>query len=75
MANGVQVYDGAAACGTGFALGQRFTILGDPTLREYVCSDRGLGGHYWVDIFFADATEGYAWQAVVGNYGTVRLLP
>ena len=73
MANGVGVYDGAAACGYGFDLGQRFSIDGDPTARIYTCEDRGGGPARWVDIFFADAAAAQAWQAVVGSYGKVRL--
>lgn len=75
MANGEQVLEGAAACGYGFALGQRFRIENDPTLRDYVCADRGGGAWHWVDIFFADAARGRTWIAQAGSYGTVRLLP
>ena len=75
MANGERVYDGAAACGYGFALGQRFSIENDPTLRIYVCADRGAGPEYWVDIFWADAAAGWEWQQAVGSDGAVRLLP
>jgi hypothetical protein len=75
MANGQVVHEGAAACGGGMALGQRFTIRNDPTGRVYECTDRGLGSWWWVDIWFPAAADGYAWVAQVGNYGTVRLLP
>ncbi len=67
MANGVQVYEGASACGYAWPLGTRFTLEGDPTERTYVCEDRGLGPWLWVDIFFWDEADGYAWQEVVGS--------
>ena len=73
MANGQVVHEGAAACGGGMALGQRFTIRDDPTGRVYKCEDRGLGPWLWVDIWFPTAEEGYAWLAQVGSYGKVRL--
>lgn len=75
MANGEPVYDGAAACGYGLALGQRFRIENDPTLRDYVCSDRGLGPQYWVDIFFRDPGAGWDFLAQVGTQGRIVLLP
>ena len=73
MANGRVVHEGAAACGYSFELGQRFHVLGDPTGREYICSDRGLGPYHWVDIWFQTAEEGYAWLSQTGDYGTVIL--
>ena len=75
MANGITVFDGAAACGSGLAFGQRFTIRDDPTGREYVCEDRGAGPAAWVDIFFADAAQGWAWQGQVGSRATIEMLP
>ncbi len=75
MANGQPVHEGAAACGQAFPLGTRFRLVGDPTGRDYLCEDRGFGPYYWIDVWFPTATEGYAWQAIVGSYGTVRLLP
>lgn len=75
MANGQPVYEGAAACGYAFELGQRFRILGDPTGRTYLYADRGLGGYWWVDIFFAEETAGRAWARQVGTRGTIELLP
>lgn len=75
MANGQQVYDGAAACGYGLALGQRFRIENDPTFRDYVCSDRGHGPRYWVDIFFRDAGAGWDFLTQVGTQARIVLLP
>ena len=75
MANGERVYDGAAACGYGFALGQRFSIENDPALRTYVCADRGLGAWNWVDVWFSDYADGRAWRDQLPTYVTVRLLP
>ena len=68
-ASGVSVYVGGAACGYGFALGQQFILAG----RRYTCNDRGGGPSYWVDIFFWDEAEGWAFIAEVGSYGTVIL--
>jgi hypothetical protein len=73
MANGEIVYGGAAACGGFLALGQRFQIEHDPTGRVYVCADRGLGGWYWIDIFWADSSAARLWLAEVGSYGTVMV--
>lgn len=73
MANGVRVHSGAAACGWAFDLGRHFSIVGDPAGTIYECEDRGLGGAYWVDIWFWSAEEGFAWLAQVGDYGTVIL--
>ena len=75
MANGEVVYAGAAACGYGFALGQRFSIENDPALRTYVCADRGLGAWNWVDVWFSDYADGRAWRDQLPTYVTVRLLP
>src|SRR5439155_8107301 len=50
MAGGTGVYEGAAACGYEFRLGQRFSLGG----RDFVCEDRGLGPYDWIDIFFWD---------------------
>ena len=73
MASGAQVYEGASAGGYAWPLGTRFTLEGDPTLRIYICEDRGLGPWLWVDIFFQDEAGGYAWQASVGTLATARL--
>jgi len=73
MANGEYVHPGAAACGSAFALGRRFTVVGDPTGRVYRCEDRGLGPALWVDIWFPTVEEGWAWIAQVGSQGRIVL--
>ena len=75
MASGATVYEGAAACGYAWELGTRFTLEGDPTGRVYVCEDRGGGPWLWVDIWFADAATGYAWQAVIGSSAVALITP
>jgi hypothetical protein len=74
MSSGDQVFAGAAACSYNLATGTRFTIDGDPSGRTYVCLDRGGGGPTWIDIWFYDPSDGYAWQGVVGNYGTINII-
>ena len=75
MANGQQVFEGAAACRPGL-LGQRFRIEGDPTQRIYVCADTGgsvLQDHR--DIWFMNSDEGYAWWAALGSRAFIEILP
>jgi len=75
MANGQQVFDGAAACKPGL-LGQRFTIEGDPTGRTYVCADTGgsvLQDHR--DIWFMSSDDGYAWWAALGDRAFITIVP
>ena len=67
MASGQPVFAGAAACSYDLPLGTRFTITNDPTGRTYVCLDRGVPTPTWVDIWFYDAADGWAWQASVGG--------
>lgn len=74
-ASGESLYMGGAACGYGLRLGSIFQIENDPTGRTYTCNDRGLGPHWWVDIFFWDKAEGWAWLAQVGTQGRIVLLP
>jgi len=69
MASGRTVYEGAAACGLGLPLGQRFAFGG----REFVCEDRGRGPDDWVDIFFWDYTEGRSWRDGFGETVTVAV--
>ncbi len=73
MAGGATVYEGAAACGYAWELGTRFTLEGDPTMRIYVCEDRGLGPWLWVDIFFWSEADGYAWISEVGTSAAASL--
>lgn len=75
MANGQTVHDGAAACSSD-KLGQRFTIVGDPTGRTYTCEDTGgavLNDHR--DIWFMHSDEGYAWWVQVGDRASITVLP
>ncbi len=67
MANGQQVFDGAAACSYGMPFGTRFFINADPAGRVYTCLDRGALAAPWVDIWFYDPADGWAWQAQVGT--------
>jgi hypothetical protein len=74
MYSGTIVYEGAAACSWDLPIGTRFTIEGDPTGRIYVCEDRGLLDDTWVDIYFHDPVDGWAWQRAVGRYGTIEIV-
>ena len=74
-ASGQPVYEGGAACGYAMPLGATFTIEGDPTGRTYTCIDRGLGPHWWVDIFFWTYAEGRAWRDQLPQYVTVEMTP
>jgi hypothetical protein len=74
MANGHNVYEGAAACSYDLPLGTRFYIVGDPTNRIYRCDDRGLLRRTWVDIFWYDPIDGWRWQELVGRWGTIVIL-
>ena len=67
MANGQQVFAGAAACSYNLSFGTRFQIANDPTGRTYVCLDRGVPTATWVDIWFYDIADGWAWQTALGN--------
>ena len=67
MANGQQVFAGAAACSYNLSFGTRFQIVNDPTGRTYVCLDRGVPTATWVDIWFYDVADGWAWQTAFGN--------
>jgi hypothetical protein len=67
MANGQQAYDGAAACSSNLPFGTRFTIVNDPSGRVFTCLDRGALSATWVDIWFYDAADGWAWQSLVGT--------
>lgn len=74
MYNGQRVYEGAAACSWNLPIGTQFAIQGDPTGRVYVCADRGLLIDTWVDVFFHDPDDGWAWQASVGRWGTIEII-
>ena len=74
MASGSVVYEGAAACGYAYELGQRFTIDGDPTARVYTCEDRGAGAGQWIDVFWYDYARGRAWRNQLPTHVTITLL-
>ena len=74
MYNGRRVYEGAAACSWNLPIGTRFTIVGDPTGRIYICEDRGLLADTWIDIFWNDPANGWHWQRQVGRIGTIEIL-
>ena len=74
MSNGQQVHEGGAACAPRH-LGQRFRIEGDPTGREYTCTDGGgsvLQDHR--DIWFMNSDAGYAWWTLVGERAFIHII-
>jgi hypothetical protein len=71
MANGQPAFAGAAACSTNLPFGTRFTIANDPSGRVFTCLDRGALSATWVDIWFYDASDGWAWQSIVGTSSEV----
>jgi len=74
MANGEQVYEGAAACSYNLEFGTRFVIPNDPTNRVYVCKDRGLLNDTHVDIFWNHPDDGWRWQSAVGSWGPIEII-
>jgi hypothetical protein len=74
MFNGIDVYEGAAACSWDLEIGTLFRVVGDPTLRVYECTDRGHLSDTWVDIFWYYPADGWAWQDIVGRYGTIEVV-
>ena len=71
MSSGKTVYEGAAACGSAYALGERVSIVGDPTGRVYVCEDRGWLAPTQVDVFWYREEDGRAWIKQVGRWAEV----
>lgn len=67
MYNGQQVYAGAAACSWNLPLGTRFFLNADPARTVYTCLDRGALSASWVDIWFYDSADGWAWQTMIGS--------
>jgi hypothetical protein len=67
MYNGQQVFPGAAACSWNMPLGTRFFVNSDPTRAVYTCLDRGALANSWVDIWFYDSADGWAWQSMIGG--------
>jgi hypothetical protein len=74
MANGEGVHASAAACSSNLALGTKFRIDGDPSGRVFTCLDRGALTPTWVDVFFYDAADGWAWQANIGTSNTITIV-
>lgn len=74
MASGQPVFAGAAACSADLAFGTRFVIANDPSGRTFVCLDRGALSSPWVDVWFYDAADGYAWQSFVGSVGDIIIV-
>ena len=74
MANGQVVFPGAAACSYNMPFGTRFRLENDPAGRVFVCADRGALSSSWVDIWFHDAAEGWAWQSIVGIRSTIIIV-
>jgi hypothetical protein len=74
MANGQQVFTGAAACSYDLPYGTRFVLNGDPSGRVFVCLDRGALSPTWVDVWFYDAADGWAWQSMVGTSGSITVV-
>lgn len=74
MASGQPVFAGAAACSSDLPFGTRFQVLGDPSGRTFVCMDRGALSSTWVDVWFYDVAEGWAWQSFVGASGQIQIV-
>ena len=74
MSNGQEVFPGAAACSTNLPFGTRFVINADPTARVFTCLDRGALTPTWVDIWFYDIADGWAWQSNIGTSSDITIL-
>ena len=75
MANGQQVFPGAAACSTNLAFGTRFFLNADPARTVYTCLDRGAISATWVDIWFNSPADGWAWQSMIGStYSDITIV-
>lgn len=74
MANGQQVFEGAAACSSNLPFGTRFRIENDPTGRVFTCGDRGALSATWVDLYFYDAADGWAFQSIVGTSSNIIIV-
>ena len=75
MATGQQCFNGAAACSYNMPFGTRFIVNRDPTGRVFTCLDRGLLGPSWVDIWFYDPADGWAWQRLIGGtYSDITIV-
>ena len=74
MASGGQAFEGAAACSSDLAFGTRFIVANDPTGRVFTCLDRGALSATWVDVWFYDAADGWAWQSYVGTVSDIIIV-
>lgn len=74
MASGIQAFSGAAACSWNIPFGTHFYIASDPAHRVFVCLDRGALTPNWVDVWFYDAADGWAWQSVVGTRSDIVIV-
>jgi hypothetical protein len=74
MASGAPVFEGAAACSSNLPFGTRFVITNDPSQRTFVCLDRGALAATWVDVWFYDAADGWAWQSGVGTRSDITIV-
>ncbi len=75
MANGQQVFPGAAACSTNLPFGTRFFLNADPARTVYTCLDRGALAATWVDVWFYDSADGWAWQSMIGGtYSAITIV-
>jgi hypothetical protein len=75
MASGAEVFSGAAACSIDMPFGTRFVIASDPTGRVFTCLDRGALAPPWVDVWFYDDADGWAWQSIVGTRSDLMIVP
>ncbi|MEX0785215.1 MAG: hypothetical protein WD939_01120, partial [Dehalococcoidia bacterium] len=74
MATGEQVFEGAAACSYDLPFGTRFIVNADPNQRVFTCLDRGALAATWVDVWFYDAADGWAWQSIVGTRSDITIV-
>ena len=74
MASGIQAFEGAAACSSDLPMGTRFMITNDPTGRVFTCLDRGSLAATWVDVWFYDSADGWAYQSLVGTRSNIVIL-
>jgi hypothetical protein len=74
MASGIAPFEGAAACSSNIPFGTKFYIANDPSQRTFVCLDRGALAPNWVDVWFYDAADGWAWQSLVGTSSEIVIV-
>ena len=74
MATGQAPFEGAAACSSNLPFGTRFSIANDPAGRVFTCLDRGALSPTWVDVWFYDAADGWAWQSIVGTSSDIIIV-